>query len=140
MFITPAWAQEVSDIASDAVEAEASSPGFLVTMMPLLLIFFVFYLMVIRPQNKRIIEHRKMMENLQKNDKVVTGGGLHATVKKVLNDDDVLLDLGHGVEVVALRHTLMTVRDSAYKKTEDAKAAAKEAEAAAKEAAKKASM
>lgn len=140
MFITPAWAQEVSDIASDAAEAEASSPGFLVTMMPLLLIFFIFYLMVIRPQNKRIIEHRKMMENLEKNDKVITGGGLRGTVKKVLNDEDVLLDLGHGVEVVAVRHTLMTVVESHYKRTEDEKAAAKAAADAAKEAAKKASM
>lgn len=143
MFITPAWAQDVANTvaegSADTAEAAAGAPGILVTMMPLVLIFFVFYLMVIRPQNRRIIDHRKMMENLQKGDKVITGGGLHATVKKIVNDEDVLLDLGHGVEVIAVRHTIMTVRDSAFKKVEDQKAADKAAELAAKEAAKKAS-
>ncbi|HYD19139.1 MAG TPA: preprotein translocase subunit YajC [Patescibacteria group bacterium] len=140
MFITPAWAQEAAETASDTAEAAAGSPGILVTMLPLVLIFFVFYLMVIRPQNKRIIDHRKMMENLQKNDKVVTGGGLVATVKKVINDEEVLLDLGHGVEVVAIRQTIMTVKESHYRKSEEQKAAVEEAQRAAKEAAKKASQ
>lgn len=139
MFITPAWAQEAAETAAETGEVVSSGPGILVTLMPLVLIFFVFYLMVIRPQNKRIIDHRKMMENLQKGDKVVTGGGLVATVKKIINDEEVLLDLGHNVEVVAIRQTLMTVRESAYRKSEEKKAADAAAEQAAKEAAKKAS-
>lgn len=139
MFITPAWAQEAADAAADTATAASGSPGILVTMMPLVLIFFVFYLMVIRPQNKRIIDHRKMMQNLQKGDKIVTGGGLVATVKKVLNDDEVLIELNHGVEAVAVRQTIMTVRESNYRKTEEQKIAVEEAQKAAKEAAKKAS-
>ncbi len=140
MFITPAWAQEAVDAAADtATAASSGSPGILVTMMPLVLIFFVFYLMVIRPQNKRIIDHRKMMQNLQKGDKIVTGGGLVATVKKVINDEEVLIDLGHGVEAVAVRQTIMTVRESSYRKSEEQKIAVEEAQKAAKEAAKKAS-
>lgn len=139
MFITPAWAQEAADVATGTADAATGSPGILVTMMPLVLIFFVFYLMVIRPQNKRIIDHRKMMQNLQKGDKIVTGGGLVATVKKVLNDDEVLIDLGHGVEAVAVRQTIMTVRESGYRKSEEQKIAVEEAQKAAKEAAKKAS-
>ncbi len=139
MFITPAWAQEAADAAADTATAASGSPGILVTMMPLVLIFFVFYLMVIRPQNKRIIDHRKMMQNLQKGDKIVTGGGLVATVKKVINDDEVLIDLGHGVEAVAVRQTIMTVRESSYRKSEEQKIAVEEAQKAAKEAAKKAS-
>lgn len=139
MFITPAWAQEAAEVATETADAAAGSPGILVTMMPLVLIFFVFYLMVIRPQNKRIIDHRKMMQNLQKGDKIVTGGGLVATVKKVLNDDEVLIELNHGVEAVAVRQTIMTVRESNYRKTEEQKIAIEEAQKAAKEAAKKAS-
>ncbi len=139
MFITPAWAQEAAEVATGTAEAASGSPGILVTMMPLVLIFFVFYLMVIRPQNKRIIDHRKMMQNLQKGDKIVTGGGLVATVKKVLNDDEVLIELNHGVEVVAVRQTIMTVRESSYRKTEEQKIAVEDAQKAAKEAAKKAS-
>lgn len=139
MFITPAWAEEAAEVATGTADVAAGSPGILVTMMPLVLIFFVFYLMVIRPQNKRIIDHRKMMQNLQKGDKIVTGGGLVATIKKVLNDDEVLIDLGHGVEAVAVRQTIMTVRESSYRKAEEQKIAVEEAQKAAKEAAKKAS-
>ena len=139
MFITPAFAADAADATDAATQAVSSSPGILVTVAPLILIFFVFYLMVIRPQNRRIIDHRKMMQNLQKGDKIVTGGGLLATVKKIINDDEVLIDLGHGQEVVAVRQTIATVRESAYKKSEDEKAAAAQAEQAAKDAAKKAS-
>lgn len=111
MFISPAFAQT----AADTAEA-AGGPSLLVSMAPLVLIFVVFYFIVIRPQNRRIIEHRKMVNNLAKGDKVVTGGGLHATVKKLVGEEDVLLDLGGGVEVTALRHSLMLVRESAAAK------------------------
>lgn len=112
MFITPAWADTV-DSASDAASSAASGgPGVLMTVLPLALVFCVFYIMVIRPQNRRIVEHRQMINRLQKGDKVVTGGGLLATVRKLINDDEVLLELNAGIEVVALRTTIMTVRDS----------------------------
>lgn len=108
MFISTAFAQS----ATDTAQAAAAEPSLLVSMAPLVLIFIVFYFLVIRPQNKRIVEHRKMVNNLSKGDKVVTGGGLHATVKKLSGDEDVVLDLGGGVEVTALRHSLMMVRDA----------------------------
>jgi len=78
--------------------------------------------MVIRPQNRRIVEHRQMINKLQKGDKVVTGGGLLATVKKLINDDEILLELNAGIEVVALRTTLMTVRESQALRDEERKA------------------
>src|SRR6218665_3522746 len=114
MFISPAFAQTATDAAVGA--DAAAGPSLLVSMAPLVLIFIVFYFLVIRPQNRRIIEHRKMVNNLAKGDKVVTGGGLHATVKKLSGEEDVVLDIGGGVEVTALRHSLMMVRDSAAKK------------------------
>ena len=107
MFITPAWAQEAADATTDAA---SSGPGMLVTVLPLVLIFCVFYIMVIRPQNKRIVEHRQMINHLQKGDKVVTGGGLVATVKKMGENDEVVLEIANGVEVTALRQTIMMVR------------------------------
>jgi len=112
MFISPAFAQTTAETA----DAAASQPSLLVSMAPLVLIFIVFYFFVIRPQNKRIVEHRRMVNNLSKGDKVVTGGGLHATVKKLVGDDDVVLDIGNGVEVTALRHSLMMVKESAAAK------------------------
>lgn len=114
MFISPAFAQEATEAAAPA--AAGDSAGFLMSMLPLLLIFFVFYLMVIRPQNKRLIEHRQMINNLQKGDKVVTGGGLVATVKKLVGDEEVVLEIADGVEVTAMRHTLMMKKNKTEQK------------------------
>lgn len=122
MFISPAFAQTAAESA-DATAAGMPNP--FLTMAPLVLIFIVFYFFVIRPQNKRIIEHRRMVNNLTKGDKVVTGGGLHATVKKLVGEEDVLLDLGNGIEVTALRHSLMLVKEAAAAKQDAAKDAAK---------------
>ena len=110
MLISSAFAS-----ATEAAAAAPGSPNILVTMAPLVLIFFVFYLMVIRPQNKRVIEHRKLVSELKKGDKVVTSGGLVATVKKLANDDEVVLEIADGVEVTALRHSIMTVRGDTKK-------------------------
>lgn len=106
MFVSPAFA------ADTAAAATPDGGSFLISMLPILLIFIVFYFLVIRPQNKRIMEHRTMVNNLNKGDKVVTGGGLVATVKKVAeNDDEITLELADGVQVKALRSTIMMVRD-----------------------------
>lgn len=104
MFISPALAQSATQAAPEG--------SFLISMLPLLLIFVVFYLMVIRPQNKRLIEHRRMINELQKGDKVVTGGGLVGTVKKVVEgSDEVVIEIAEGVQVKAVRSTIMAVRD-----------------------------
>ena len=107
MFISPAMAQAAADAATPAA---ATGPGFLVSVAPLILVFFIFYLLVIRPQNKRIMDHRKMINDLKKGDKVVTGGGVVATVVKLQGDDEVVLQIANDVEITALRHTLMNVR------------------------------
>jgi preprotein translocase subunit YajC len=102
--ISPAYA-ETATVASDA------APSMLTSMAPLLLVFLVFYVLVIRPQNKRVVEHRKSIEALQKGDKVVTGGGIIATVKKMEEgSDEIVLEIASGVEVRVLRHSLMMVR------------------------------
>lgn len=106
MFTSSAFAQAANDVSSTT----ATQPSSLMSMLPLVLIFVVFYFLVIRPQNKRMQEHRTMVTGLQKGDKVVTGGGLIATVKKVSEGDEVVLELAQGVEVTALRSTIMTVR------------------------------
>ena len=100
MFISPAFAQ-------DATDAAAAAPNPLMSMLPILLIVIVFYFMVIRPQSKRIQEHRNLIQNLQKGDKVVTGGGFIATVVKLSGDDEIILKLADGVEVTAVRSTIM---------------------------------
>lgn len=115
MFITPAFADTVATGAANAAAAAADAPtgiaGILASpAVPVILVIIVFYFMVIMPQNKRAQEHRKMIADLQKGDKVVTGGGLIATVKKVVSDEEVVLELAEGVQVHALRSTIMTKR------------------------------
>lgn len=103
MFISPAFAQE----ATDAAAATAAQPGILMSMLPLILILFIFYIMVIRPQNKRMSEHRAMLQALAKGDKVVTAGGIVGTVVKLVNDDEVTVEIANGVQVDVVRHTIM---------------------------------
>ena len=90
MFITPAFAEATTETA---VEAAAGGGSLLLSMLPIFLILAVFYFLVIRPQNKRLHEHRDMVSNLQKGDRVVTGGGIVATVKKTGGDDEVVLEV-----------------------------------------------
>lgn len=113
-FISPAFAQTATEAAA---EVAPEAPNLIVTMAPLILVFLVFYVLVIRPQNKRMMEHRKTINDLQKGDKVVTGGGIVATVKKLVGDNEIMLDIGNGTEVLALRSTIMMI----YKKPEENK-------------------
>jgi preprotein translocase subunit YajC len=107
MFISPAFAETTT------AAADAAGGSIATSLIPIFLILGVFYFMIIRPQNKRIQEHRALVQNLQKGDTVVTGGGLIATVKKVVSDDEVVLELAQGVEARAVRSTIMTVRSKA---------------------------
>lgn len=103
MFISPAYAQ-----AATAAAPAASSPADLgLSLLPVVLALGVFYLFVMRPQNKQAQAHRDMVSSLQKGDKVITGGGFVATVVKLVDEKEVLLKLSEGVEVTALRSTIM---------------------------------
>jgi preprotein translocase subunit YajC len=110
MFITPAFADAATAIGGSADAAAAGGVSAFTSMLPIVLILFVFYFMVIRPQNKRLQDHRNMVNGLQNGDKVVTGGGLIATVDQVVGDDEVILKLADGVKVRAVRSTILTVR------------------------------
>lgn len=111
MFITPAWAQDAADAASKA-SGSGGFMDFIGPIAPILLVFFIFYIVVIRPQNRRMVEHRKSLDNLQKGDKVVTGGGVVATVRKLHGDEEIELEIAPGVIVTALRGTLMSIRET----------------------------
>ena len=106
MFITPAFAET----AAATADAQPGIAGALQStpIIPLAIVMAIFYFMVIRPQNKRATEHRAMLASLQVGDKVITGGGLLATVKKVVSDDELLLELSEGVRVTAIRSTILT--------------------------------
>lgn len=104
MFISPAFAQEAADAAAATA---ATQPSIFMSMLPLVLILFIFYIMVIRPQNKRMTEHRTMLQALAKGDKVVTAGGIVGSVVKLVNDDEIVVEIANGVQVSVVRHTIM---------------------------------
>ena len=78
-------------------------------IMPLILIFFVFYFLIIRPQQNKVKEHAAMVNTVKKGDEVVTQGGLIGKVSKV-SDDEVTIDFGDNVNIRAVKSTLAHVK------------------------------
>jgi preprotein translocase subunit YajC len=92
-----------------AQDAVAGGGGALVQLLPLVLIFVVFYFLLIRPQQKKLKDHRKMVSELRRGDKVVTGGGLLATVAKIEDDNTLILEIAPNVRVKAQRNTISEI-------------------------------
>jgi preprotein translocase subunit YajC len=105
MFISPAFAQ-----AAPAASAGSGAAGLFSSILPLILIFAVFYFLLIRPQQKAAKTHRAKLAAVKKGDQVVTGGGL---VGKVVRVDDIYvdIDLGTNMKVKAVKATLSDVID-----------------------------
>ena len=72
--------------------------GMIASLLPLILIFVVFYFLLIRPQQKKAKEHKQMLENLRKGDKVITGGGIYGVVESVGNNT-IVLKIAENVKV-----------------------------------------
>ncbi len=67
-------------------QAVQAAPSALINLLPIAIIFIIFYFLLIRPQKKSQQEHVKMLAGLEKNDEVVTSGGIHGTIVNVMND------------------------------------------------------
>ena len=96
----------------------AGSSAFFVQLFPLLLIFVVFYLFLIRPQQKRAKEHEAKISAVQKNDEVVTAGGLMGKVTRVA-DDYVEVEIAPNVSVKAVKSTIANVQSRGTKAAND---------------------
>ena len=101
-----------------AAAGGAGGSAFFVQIFPLLLIFVVFYLFLIRPQQKRAKEHEAKLNAVQKNDEVITGGGLMGKVTKVA-DDHVEVEIAPNVRVKAIKSTLANVISRGTKAAND---------------------
>ena len=93
MFITPAYAQAATG---------ASQTDTLLTFLPMVAIFAVFYFMLIRPQQKKAKETRAMLESLEKGNEIVTAGGIVGRITK-LTDQYAIVEVGNGVEMTVQR-------------------------------------
>mgnify|MGYP000704722267 CR=1 FL=1 len=100
MFISPAYAQA----------AESAAPNPLMQLAPLVFIFIIFYFLLIRPQMTARKKHQEMVSNVRRGDVVVTAGGIVAKVTKVLEGEEIMVELADNVTVKVLKSTLSDVR------------------------------
>ena len=73
--------------------------------IPLILIFIVFYFFLIRPQQKKVKDHKLMVENLKRGDKVITSGGIIATVERLMDNDRAEISISDDVKIEVVRST-----------------------------------
>lgn len=93
-----------------AAAAPSGGAAFFIQIIPLVLVFVIFYFLMIRPQSQRLKQHQAQIGAVKKGDRVVTGGGLIGKVTKV-TDTEVEVELGQGVRVTAVKSTLSQVID-----------------------------
>lgn len=101
MFVTPAFAQAAGGDAG---------PGLLIQFMPFVLIFVIMYFLVIRPQQRRLKTHREMIGGIRRGDTVVTTGGIIGKVTKVIDEQELELQIADNVRVRAARGMISDVR------------------------------
>lgn len=100
MFVTPAFAQTAGS---------AGAGTALVQFVPLILIFVIMYFLLLRPQQKKLKDHRAMVEALRRGDQVVTSGGIIGKVSKVKEDGEVEVEIAEGVRVRVVKSTISQV-------------------------------
>jgi preprotein translocase subunit YajC len=98
MLTTPAYAQI------------GGGSDLLVSLLPFLLIFVIMYFLILRPQQQRVKQHREMVGALRRGDTIVTSGGLVGKITKVIDDNEVELQLADGVRVRQMRQMVAEVR------------------------------
>jgi preprotein translocase subunit YajC len=110
MFASPAFAS--------AGAAPTGAAGFFVSVAPLLLIFVIFYFLLIRPQQRRLKQHRDLIGAVKKNDIAVTGGGVIGKVVKV-DESEVELEIAQGTRIRVVKTMLSDVRAHGTKPAND---------------------
>ncbi|MBS7546315.1 preprotein translocase subunit YajC [Ancylobacter oerskovii] len=109
MLITPAYAQ-------------AAGPGgtdMLMSLLPFVLIFVIMYFLILRPQQKKVKAHQELVKGIRRGDTVVTSGGLVGKVARVVDDNEIELQVGEGVKIRQLRGMISEVRAKGEPAKED---------------------
>jgi preprotein translocase subunit YajC len=102
MLITPAFAQGGSRFGGGDMGLSA--------LLPFVLIFVIMYFLILRPQQKRVKAHAEMVKNVRRGDTVVTSGGLVGKVTKVIDDDQIEVEVASEVRVRQMRSMIADVR------------------------------
>lgn len=98
MFVTPAYAQAAGGASASALQ-----------FLPLIAIFAIMYFLMIRPQQKKMKEHKAMVEAVSRGDQIVTQGGLIGKISKVKEGNEVEVELAEGVKVRVVQSTIAQV-------------------------------
>ena len=99
----------ISDSLAGGGGGSASAPDLFGFFIPLILIFLVFYFLLIRPQQKKMKKHNTMLAAIKRGDKIITVGGIVATVVRTVNEKELLVDLGEDQRVTIIRGTVADV-------------------------------
>jgi preprotein translocase subunit YajC len=105
MFTTPAFAQ-----GSLFGGGAGGDGGMLMSLLPFVLIFVIMYFLILRPQQKRVKQHQEMVKNVRRGDTVVTNGGLVGKVTKVIDDDQIEIEIADDVRIRHMRQMVADVR------------------------------
>ena len=100
MLITPAYAQAIPGRGGDLV----------MSLLPFVLIFVIMYFLILRPQQKRTKQHQEMVRNVRRGDTIITSGGLIGKVTKVMDDEQVEVEIADGVRIRQVRGMITDVR------------------------------
>jgi preprotein translocase subunit YajC len=111
MFISPAFAQGFG---------AGGSSDMIMSLLPFAGIFLIMYFLILRPQQKRVKAHQEMVKNVRRGDTVVTSGGIVAKVTKVVDDEQLEIELAEGVRARQLRSMVSEVRAKGEPVKEDA--------------------
>ncbi len=120
MFISPAYAQAAGGGAADVLPQ----------LMLMAAVFVVFYFLLIRPQQKKVKDHKAMVDALKRGDRVVTSGGLIGTIQRIVSDREAVLEVGDGVRVRIMRGMISEVMAKTEPLAADDKAEKSEKKAA----------
>ena len=100
MFVTPAFAQGLG----------GSGNEMFMSLLPFVAIFVIMYFLILRPQQKKVKQHQELVKNVRRGDTVVTTGGLVGKITKVVDDDQIEVEISDGVRVRQMRSMVSDVR------------------------------
>ncbi len=99
MFVTPAYAQSLG-----------GGSEMIMSLLPFILIFVIMYFLIIRPQRQQAKARAAMLANIRRNDSVITGGGVVAKVTKIIDDNELEVEIAKDVKVRVMRSMVAEVR------------------------------
>ena len=102
MFIDPAYAQ--------ALPGGGGGADIVMQMLPFVAIFAVMYFLIIRPQQRRLKDHRQTVENIKRGDTVVTAGGIIGKVTRVVDNNEIQVEIADNVRIRVVKSTVSEVR------------------------------